>query len=210
MIPPSLSFVSGSLFVLILDPFLRLSDAKMSPPGLGIIRACADGMGAALNRLEIFKKLQTYVETIKNVGNLKLKPPRCVLIPASMPFSPELVDRIPSWLSLSVPSRQNILNDCAKYFEPMFGPGVGNSSSAKPILKWRSLGDNILHSNCGLVPPVLAYTTRVLLGLSHSAQIRLLPKGVREMQRVALNSMGHLATNATNASQVFGLSELDL
>ena len=49
--------MSGSLFVLVLDFLLRFAERQIHTPDLGIIRACADDVGAALGVLDVQNSL---------------------------------------------------------------------------------------------------------------------------------------------------------
>lgn len=75
--------LSGMLFALAMDPFLRCMKASIQDKNLGQIRACADDAGAALKSIHVLKFLEPIFQTAAETANLQLKPKKCVVAPTS-------------------------------------------------------------------------------------------------------------------------------
>jgi len=92
--PPVLSSVSSA--------FQREQTEKRA----GILRACADDIGAALKALKFLVFLKPIFDASAAFAGLHLKPAKCHLI-VGVPLSPLLVHRIQQWLQRVVPDWAN-------------------------------------------------------------------------------------------------------
>ena len=66
--------LSGSLFVIAIDPLLHLFEKYIVSPGWGHLYACADDIGASLFRLEALSALFRLFERMRKASGLTLKP----------------------------------------------------------------------------------------------------------------------------------------
>eukprot|EP00959_Pyramimonas_sp_CCMP1952_P091449 1914476-Pyramimonas_sp.AAC.1 len=83
---------SGALFAISADPFLQ--DMQLSVEGrkLGIVRARADDVGAAIRRLSALKIMARIFRVAARVASLKLKCSKCVVVPLASRFSPDIAN----------------------------------------------------------------------------------------------------------------------
>lgn len=90
------------------------------------LRACADDIGAALQKLSDLIVLALVFSAAELLAGLRLKPPKCVLVIISQPFVADLVCSIKKWLVGNIPSWSNfkIASD-AKYLGFQLGPTAG-------------------------------------------------------------------------------------
>ena len=87
---------SAFLFNLALDPFLCKFQEVLGPRNAGIIRACADDLGAALKHLKYVVYLQPIFYSAKVFAGLTLHPEKCVIVPL-LPFCNRLKREIAWW-----------------------------------------------------------------------------------------------------------------
>ena len=97
--------LSGSIFVLVMDPFLRLLRRHVELPGWGVVRACADDVGASLSSVVALVHCFPAFDLIERAAGLALKPRKCKVVPLC-PWSDILVLRIREWLQERVPPWQ--------------------------------------------------------------------------------------------------------
>ena len=77
---------SGSIFAIALDPILAFMEKRLRRGSLGIVRACADDIGAALSSIKGFSVLQPIFQLARVSAGLRLKPSKCVVIQYSVNF----------------------------------------------------------------------------------------------------------------------------
>ena len=129
--------LSGSLFVICLNPFLHLLDkflyAPEGPPvgdfcqkDIGeIARAFADDLALVLAGLQKLPKIASLFKILQQVSGLSLKASKCVLIPLGEVFDSNLIakvrqflhDNLPAWSSFRVESY-------GEYLGVLVGPGA--------------------------------------------------------------------------------------
>ena len=66
--------LSGTLFVMVMDPIMHLFQIYIEDPGHGRIRACADDVGGAIKRLVELKRMYLISEAVRKATGLSLKP----------------------------------------------------------------------------------------------------------------------------------------
>ena len=71
---------SAFLFNNAMDPFFRDLDKHLTERKAGIIRACADDLGAALRALKFLIGLPPIFSTAQDLAGLTLKPSKCHLV----------------------------------------------------------------------------------------------------------------------------------
>ena len=134
---------SAFLFDCILDPFLEAfseviyqysASKQCNPTHIGILRCCADDVGAALLSLTGLKYLAPIFDLAELLAGLILKPVKCVIVPTSCRFSQDVVDKIRTWLMRTIPKWKdfNILPH-SKYLGIVMGPEAKDAQWKKPI-----------------------------------------------------------------------------
>ena len=98
---------SAFIFDMRLDPFLAAFHQAISSRGRGLLRACADDIGAALNSHRSLLYLYQIFEKAQIIAGLSLKPPKCNLVPTSLPFSSEVKLCLTNWLRTHIPGLAN-------------------------------------------------------------------------------------------------------
>ncbi len=75
---------SAFLFNNALDPFLYTMHKVLRSHNAGIVRACADDIGASLRRLASLGRLYPIFQEAQTLGGLTLKPPKCIIVPSAI------------------------------------------------------------------------------------------------------------------------------
>ncbi len=105
---------SAFLFNSSLDPFLN-HFSEIVRTRSGILRVCADDVGAALRTLRCLRLLFPVFQCAQDLAGLTLKPVKCVIVPL-VPFSEEVVLGIQGWLANHIPAwRHFSIRPTAKY-----------------------------------------------------------------------------------------------
>ena len=123
---------SAFLFDRILDPFLEAfgeviyqysASKQCNPTHIGILRCCADDVGAALLSLVGLKYLAPIFGMAELLAGLMLKPVKCVIVPTSCEFSQEVVEK----RRKSVENQSKIYENLAKiYWEQRKSARIGS------------------------------------------------------------------------------------
>eukprot|EP00959_Pyramimonas_sp_CCMP1952_P214208 4482039-Pyramimonas_sp.AAC.1 len=105
----------------------------------GVVRACADDVGAALRRLEHLRIMRRIFSMANRVAALILKLKKCAVAPLSGPYTPALRPEYQAAIAQLVPDWTQIpVNDVPKYLGMWLGPAALDHSWRSPIAKWRS------------------------------------------------------------------------
>ena len=124
------------LFTFALDPFLHDFAEQLKNKSAGIIRACADDLGAALKYLRGLLILEPIFSLAQALAGLTLKPKKCVLIILA-PLSEEVEKRIKLWLTANIPRWADFsISDQGKYLGFHLGPKAGTKIWAGPMAKY--------------------------------------------------------------------------
>jgi len=222
--------LSGSLFVLAIDPLLVMFERHVVQPGFGIVAACADDIGAFLDRLEHLPKVQELFRKFEGASGLALKPIKCVIVPAAVACSAENSRRIKQWLSIHCQGWDFFRIDPAgKYLGFYLGPGPSdelkdpcfgssepggitskreNNSSyqwAGPLAKFKARVQDI--GQQGLPLPLCAarFNSRAVTVLGYVAQLVPLPHGFASIELAAGSKVLGFAPSSLNTGAVFSL-----
>ena len=128
---------SAFVFDVCLDPFLVAFEKVVADKGRGIIRACADDLGAALEHYKTFKYMYTVFEDAEKLAGLTLKPVKCIVVPTSEPFSEHIVNVITKWLCQNIPKWANFnLKSIGKYLCFYMRPDAASKQWIDPLSKF--------------------------------------------------------------------------
>ena len=163
--------LSGTLFVLVIDPLLWSFKKKLSST---VIRTCADDIGMALRRLDELCLIAKIFYDFECASNLKLKPKKSILIPTVFKLSNWNLDMVRAWLRRAVPHWENlIIRDSAKYLGFFMGPTSGTHQWAAAFRKYSERVVAIKHLKLPLrlavsrhnywAVPVLGYISQLAL-----------------------------------------------
>ena len=179
--------LSGSFFVLCLDPFLQAFDCVIVQPQLGVTGACADDIGASLSSINLLSTMFPIFETAHALAGLCLKVAKCVIVPLSGNFSDALRDLVAKWLLEHLPAWADFqVVEAGKYLGAYVGPAAGKKLWTNPSNKWATRAHAIGSASMPLSLSASLYNTRALPTLGYIAQFSLLPEHVLRQERFIL------------------------
>ena len=201
--------LSGSIFVLTVDPFLKLLK-KTIPSATN--RAFADDIATLVQSLQDLPCLKKSFDLFRDISGLALKVQKCSLIPLGINPTPDAIKRVtravrkitPDWANFSVvPS--------AEYLGVMIGPKGGSSASwEKPLKKYVERANLI--ANAALAPSIGTdlYSQRVVPTMSYIAQIACTTPKVLNAEKWALQRITHIPHNAFPRNTFFYQHEIGM
>jgi hypothetical protein len=130
--------LSGMIFAIAIDPFLRYIDASIDLKGLGMTRACADDIAVALASLAGLADLLPCFTSTENLAGLCLKPKKCIIIPCGKVLTDHLRAEIKRWLAQHLPTWKDFnVQKVGKYLGFLVGPCAGDAQWTAAISKYR-------------------------------------------------------------------------
>ena len=200
--------LSGLLFALALDPFLRWMKRDIELAGLGRVRACADDIGSALRMLSALLRLYPIFVVIRIVTGMDVKPKKCIIVPTGAPYSPHLAECIKDWLCRNLPAWAAFhVKPSAKYLSFWLGPRSANLQWCSPAHKWSCRALLAAGADSAASTTILRYNTRALPVLGYVAQLIPVPHGMLKAERRLLYSLLHAPFNALGGHALFRLHE---
>ena len=201
--------LSGSLFVICIDPLLYAFDRYVQRSSLGIVRACADDIGACLAGLTHLPIIFRLFEEFRLLSGLCLKPKKCVMVLLSVEASIHNIAIIRTWLSRNLPQWKDIeISNVGKYLGLMVGPNAGVSQWNAATRKFL---DRVawIHNAC--LPPHLAaarYNSHAIPILGYIGQLVPPPKKYKILALDAVGSVLRLPGRSLDYPTAHCLEEL--
>ncbi len=173
----------------------------------GIIRACADDLGAVLKKLSALKILYPIFQLARLAAGLELKPIKCNLVPL-VPLSPSLIISIMAWLKRNIPVWGSFkVLPTAKYLGFYLGPAAGSRQWVAPMQKYTDRANDIFNSGAAISIAAHVYNTRVVSVPLYVAQLVSLPPDTPKREKNAVHKIAHVCTNALYFADFFALAE---
>ena len=130
--------LSGTLFAIAIDPILRLLERQLDGGRLGILRACADDIGAALSSATALCSLEPVFSLARVCAGLCLKAKKCVIIRTYCRCTMSTIEVWMTLLSKHVPTWSRFrVAGAAKYLAVVLGPEAGQVLRQEQVAKWR-------------------------------------------------------------------------
>ena len=198
--------LSGSLFVIAIDPLLYQFHKKLCAPTLATVRACADDIGAVLKQLRNLVMLWKLFESFRKVSLLTLKPRKCILIPLTVDSSERNCIALKDWLREFIPewAHFNIVS-ASKYLGIYLGPQAGAKQWIAPLAKFKNRVSEIHAQHLPAQLAVNSFMSKGVSVLGYVSQIVPPPRLFKSVELAsALKVMG-LATNSFSTETVYNL-----
>jgi len=200
---------SGSLFVIAMDPLLHMFKTHIESQGLGLIRACADDIGASLSRLDALCILHKLFCQFQVVSGLTLKAKKCILILTSVHKSVNNIAFIKAWFHSFLPDWKDFeIVDKGKYLGVYLGPLSGSIQWQAAIAKFQARIHEIYSLSLPKGLAVARYTGRAVAVLGYVAQIVHPPPHIKKIELAAAGKVLGLCTNALTASTLFAMEAM--
>ena len=177
--------LSGTLFALALDAFIRLILSRIERPR-DTLTAFADDLALVCGNMK--KHLPTVMSFFTQFGRasgLNLNLAKCMYIVSR--DSKDKVEETQAWLQNCLHGGAEIhVNTCGKYLGIIVGPGAYSSSWDAPLVKYRARVAAIRAESLSVMQSLMDYRTFALPVLSYIMQFQKAPTRVLKMQKHAL------------------------
>ena len=188
--------LSGMLFAVIMDPFCigfgkleaRLNREHHIPRAC--VRACADDVGAVIASIKHLKGLKVVFDAACDLANLKLKRPKCVLIPVFAAFSSKLKEQVKLWLASFMPCWSDFdVRDAAEYLGFHVGPAAGCYQLQAVSSKWIARTRAIAQVGTSNAVAMTAYNSYAHSVWGFKCQLLHVPDSILKMESPLLHSI---------------------
>jgi len=164
---------AGSFFTIAMDPFLRHFEDLIENAERGIVRACADDIGASLRDISSLNVMKCIFDSAKTLAGLALKPTKVVIVPLSPRSWDMLATFVRDWLSENIPEWRGFNIDLdAKYLGAYLGPHGGARLWSAAVAKWQRRAYMIAAQKAPLALTAHMYNTRSVTTLTYSVRKR--------------------------------------
>ena len=188
-------------FVIAFDPFLNLFRRSIVDKGKGLVRACADDVGAVFKSVEVLPAASSIFKLAGSLAGLHIKISKCAVVPLR-PWSPTVAEYVQSWLSSRLPLWSEIrVVPCAKYLGTFMGPSVGDLVWRSAVSKWTARVSAIAATGAPPSVAVNLYNKFAVPCLSYVGQLSFPPRSLLTREAGALARLLHAPP------QAFGLAD---
>ena len=200
--------LAGSFFTIAMDPFLRHFEELIENSERGIVRACADDVGASLRDISSLSVMKCVFDSAETLAGLALKPTKVVIVPLSPRSWDMLFNFVRNWLSENIPEWRGFNIDlAAKYLGAYLGPHGGARIWSAAVAKWQSRAYVIAAMKAPLAVTVRLYNTRAVTTLSYLSQIAHLPHDVWQKDTGVLSRLLHMPHNSFTRASLYNLGK---
>ena len=199
--------LSGSLFVILMDPLLFSFQHFVVSQGLGSVYACADDIGMSLIRASSISIIHKLFEEIRKASGLTLKPRKCIviiLVELSRAYEKGLSD----WIGSIIPTwSQFKVQRYGKYLGFYLGPDAYEQMWIAPIHKFRERANLVASMSKSIGSDGAFFSSRVSSVLGYVAQLAPLPRGFINVERGALTKALRMVPNAFTTAAGFSMEQ---
>ena len=201
--------LSATLFLMCVNPFLLHFDLTLNRSELGVVRACADDIGAALADYKYLKLIFNVFSLAGQVANLNLKPKKCNIIPLNVVLDESLKLFFQNWLKDNIPDWSDFkVVSCAKYLGFVLGPQAKESQWSDAVIKWDRRSRDIGASHCGPTLACFLYNHTALPVLGYRAQLLPPPEMIHLKERHVLHRILHLPPNTLELNTFYEMEAM--
>ena len=198
--------LSGTLFVIVMDPIMCLFSKYICQPDYGQVRACADDVGSALHHLKDLIRIYLIFEQARKATGLTLKPNKCVSIMESHLDTDHNIGCVRAWLRANIPAWDIFLiSNHGKYLGFFIGPNAGLLQWAAPIAKFTDRCNNLYNDRMLHWLALREYVSKASSVLLYVGQLALPPKNLKALEARSVSKLLGFATNSLCFDFVFSL-----
>ena len=201
--------LSGSLFVLAIDPLLVVFKQHLEALGLAKVRACADDIGMAIRSLKTLAVIKHWFDRFENASGLVLIPPKCVIILLNVNAGETNVEAVKEWLGKTCGDWRDFkIPDKGKYLGIYPGPKAGSVqwNAAVSKFKDRSIEIGRLHLPQGLA--IARFTSKAVSVLGYIGQFARPPNGFSRIELDAVTRALRVAGSSLGTDVAYSLEAL--
>ena len=149
--------LSGSIFAICADPVLSKMKCMLHASCAGVVRACADDIGAALSSVRGLNILKPIFDLALRTAGLKLKPSKCVIVPLHSACDEACQRSVHAWIADHIPCWSCFkIEGTAKYLGVWMGP-------AAATMQWKSQLAKLVDRACCVASMGLAASAAIPL-----------------------------------------------
>ena len=199
--------LSGSLFVMLMDPLLFSFQHFVVSQGLGNVYACADDIGMSLLRANTLHIVHKLFEQVRKASGLTLKPRKCIVI-ILVELERAYEDGLCEWIGSIIPAWSNFkVQRYGKYLGFYLGPEASDQMWIAPIHKFRERANLIAAMGKSIGSDGAFFSSRVSSVMGYVAQLAPLPRGFTNVERGALTKSLRMASNAFTTAAGFSMEK---
>ena len=196
--------LSGWIFAIIFDPFVRLFQQLIDYQDRGMVRVCADDVGAVVDGNASLNILFDILDLARRYAGLCLKEKKCIIVPIGGKFSLQAVENIRDWLCRSLPQWSRFeIQAAARYLGFWLGTAVADAQWSVQTRKWRSRSKAIALVGASAHVTAMLYNQRALPVLGYVSQLVPLPANIASLERNLLCSLMHIPANTFDTPSAF-------
>ena len=200
--------LSGSLFAIAIDPILARMARVLERGKRGILRACADDIGAALASSRVLPQLHQVFELGRLSAGLTVNVNKCVVVPIYGICTLDMQARWRDWLAHHVPAWACFkIASLAKYLGVFLGPKAGQKQWHAQHNKWVDRARAIANMGTAASISVFQYNTRAVSSLSYIMQFCSPPAWLMRTERWCLAKILHIPYKAYPDSAYFAFRQ---
>ena len=175
--------LSGSLFVLAFDPFLRKLRAKIDLLNVGVSRACADDVAVVCFSFSGLKDIREAFSDAAKLAALCLRLTKCAVVTFGGESFESERRLLSEWLAAQIPEWSQIpISKWASYLGMAFGRFESKELWASALQKWEARAICTARSGASQFITAAAYRRRILPCLSYVGQFLELPIAVLKLE----------------------------
>lgn len=192
--------LSGFVYSVVTSPFVSKLQTKLDVRFIATTRVCADDIGAVMDDMASLKVYKSTFDTMACCAGLKLKPPKCILVPLWRPFSVHVASLLRDVLSATIPEWGSFkIEATVKYLGLTLGPASDEHSWASPIAKWKARSIAFARSGSSVTVATKLHNSRAIPTLLYVSQFVPPPRAIAAAANAHANALWHLPPNAITA-----------
>jgi len=201
--------LSGSLFVIAIDPLLFQFRRQVMDPLLGQVRACADDIGAALARLDSLPVMCRIFARFRVVSGLTLKPAKSIIVLTTIESTDSNIAVVKEWLRTFCPDwSQFQIKAAGKYLGVYLGPGSGSLQWKAPVSKFKQRVAQLSADKLPITCAAFSYASKCVSTMGYMAQLLPPPKNITRIEMNAVHALARIPPSSLTDDCIHALDKL--
>ena len=184
-------------------------DKRLRNSSLGIVRACADDIGAALSSINGLSVLQPVFQLASVSAGLRLKPSKCIVIPVFGEFSEDAKRAVMNWLEENIHDWSRFsVRSTAKYLGIWMGPAAATQQWKTQLAKLAGRAATIVSLALPASASLPLYSSRAAPVTSYVAQFCEPPPVLERFERRLLCRILRIPFTALSFTHLTSLADM--
>jgi hypothetical protein len=197
---------SGSLFVLAIDPLLRMFKVKLEGART---KAFADDLATVLRELRQIITARSCFERFRKISGLALKPKKCKILPLGAKVTPALKISVADFVAANIPDWKDFqVTDAGEYLGFQVGQAGGTVASwRKPLAKFDQRIGELAAAGVSAAVGTRLYKSKVATVTSYIEQLCPPPPEYLKLEQSAIEKTLHCPHNTLPTNAAFRLED---